>query len=129
MTDHQWGTQLGVADTALAEPVQIRAADAHRGDPDERFVPRRLGRRLVVKVQLTDAVQPSHLHSDGSNVIATSGSCRTCTPRPVTRRLPARSDGGRRPTDGLHDHDEPPVQHPMTRLTTTCMPIGARVHG
>ena len=56
--EHERMLELGVADSALEQPVAVRAAEPHGGDAHEQLAGRGRGVRLVVQAQLVRPVQP-----------------------------------------------------------------------
>src|SRR6202034_2769994 len=54
---------LGVADGAFGVPVQVRAADANRGNPHEALTSCCFGRRLLPDPQVRRPVKPRRSHA------------------------------------------------------------------
>jgi hypothetical protein len=60
--EHKWPREDGVADAGLVEPVPVGAAQADGGYAHEDFACSGVGRRLVVKTKVVDAVESENLH-------------------------------------------------------------------
>ena len=73
VTGHDRLPDRGIADAALEEPVQVRAADPDRGDchPRPAGLWRRLG-RLVLQPEVARSVQPGGQHGQASEGASTS---------------------------------------------------------
>src|SRR6266568_2256344 len=63
MAEHQRFREGGVADAGLSPPVQVRAADADRGDPHQARPWSWHRHRLISQPEIAGAVQPCGLHS------------------------------------------------------------------
>ena len=63
VAEHQRGRQGRIADLALVPPVQVRAADADRGHPDQARPRPGLRDRLLAQPDIARSVQPRGLHA------------------------------------------------------------------
>ena len=60
---HQRPGELGVADAAFGVPVQVRAADANRGNPHEALASGCFGHRLLPDPQIRSPVKSRRSHA------------------------------------------------------------------